>query len=375
MHSKDYARRLLKRLDLSRNAGQMLDRSTYWDETVCKLYCARCDGEIFDRPLVALTMAKIAPRLALLIPEVAGQAGRLRHRSLIARAYGVLGSAYRAVGDLEAAQREYQIALRIINSEGLQGVELGTIYCRMSVLATCKRQFSEALELIDRALTIYADLDDTRRIAEGVAIKSAALGNAGRYSEAIDCCGECLDLMPNPNTWPRTYYAATHNMALWCTYGKPDDLNRARSYARRARRLNTTRRSVAVAKFKWIEARIMIRLGSTRRGEAYLLAAISRLDELGAALETALAALELSELWRRWGEWQKLRKLAARTYARFRELSADSEAIAALGLWLNASRTESLTAEIIQESQRIIEARMAPGSCVGKQQTGISTKR
>ncbi len=373
-HSKDYARRLLKRLDMPANVELMLSRPSYWDETVCRLYFSQCDETLFNRPRDGLKMAQIAPRLALLVPEQSSQAGRLRHRSLTVEAYGLLGSAHRANRQLVDAQRQYKTALRIVESEGIGGLTLADLHRRWSVLQICLKRFSGALELIDSAITVYRANDESKLLAEALVIRAAVHGNSGNFKAAIEDCGECLRMTPNPNHAPLTYYSALHNLAYCCSYGRMDDLSLAMRYLRGARRANTVRQSVAKAKLGWIEGRIMIRQGSTRRGEAVLVKAISELETLGAAFETALAALELTQLWlHECAEWRRVKDLAVRVYRRFREQSADSEAIAALSLWLEASKAETLTIEQVEEIQQTIESRLAPGSCCQKQDR--STRR
>lgn len=367
-HSLDYARRLLKRLDLPADAELMLERPTYWDPTVCRAYFELCDRKMFDSPREGLRMARIAPELALLVPE---EDGRIRHRSMLILGYAVLGSAHRAAGNFTEAENQYRTAFRLAKTEGIQGSCLANISGRLSVLRTCQKRFGDALKAAERAVNIYRGINDPQRLAVALISASYAAGRSGRYGEAADHCGEVLDLTPNPNASPEAkqlYHAACHNLADCALNGSPADLEKARQYVRRARRGCPKGKSAPKAKLRWIEGRIMIRFGSTRRGEAYLRRAIADLESLGAAYDSALVALELSALWRMEGRWRSLKGLAAETFRCFQTLAGDSEALAALSLWLDAVNAQALTVGMIRETQAVIEARMAPGNC-------CSTKR
>ena len=111
--SLDYARRLLARLDLPTDAEKVLDSASYWDETPCKLYFEQCEELIYRDPTAALHPAEIAPRLASAVPEEQSPEGRQKHRDLLVRAHGILGSAYRGGGRHDEAQQSFDLALRI----------------------------------------------------------------------------------------------------------------------------------------------------------------------------------------------------------------------------------------------------------------------
>ncbi len=72
-----------------------------------------------------------------------------------------------------------------------------------------------------------------------------------------------------------------------------------------------------------------------------------------------LVSLDLAALHRDNGEWPELEVIAADTYQRFRRLSGNTEAVAALSLCVTAARDRRGVDAAIASAQEIITARMA----------------
>ncbi len=69
-------------------------------------------------------------------------------------------------------------------------------------------------------------------------------------------------------------------------------------------------------------------------------------------------SLDLAALYRHARLWKELEALAADTFGRFRELCGDFEAIAALGLWVDAVEARRGVKAAITAAREKIEARM-----------------
>ena len=80
--------------------------------------------------------------------------------------------------------------------------------------------------------------------------------------------------------------------------------------------------------------------------------------ELGAPFELALVGLDLSELLKREGRWSELEDLAAETFESDCLLSADTESIAALSLWMDAVRAKKLDDGVVADVRLKLEQRM-----------------
>ena len=69
--------------------------------------------------------------------------------------------------------------------------------------------------------------------------------------------------------------------------------------------------------------------------------------------------LDLAALHRDNGEWPELEAIAADTYQRFKRLSGNTEAVAALSLCVTAARARRGAGAAITTAQDVIAARMA----------------
>ena len=74
--------------------------------------------------------------------------------------------------------------------------------------------------------------------------------------------------------------------------------------------------------------------------------------------EVALVSLDLAALLHFFGDWRQLEPLARDTFDRFRLLTSDREAIAALKLWRDAVKARNLTEAVIDEARQLIESRI-----------------
>lgn len=101
-----------------------------------------------------------------------------------------------------------------------------------------------------------------------------------------------------------------------------------------------------------------MKLGAHARAEKAFRFALKGFRALSLPWEIALVALDCCELLRLFGEWEELGRLAFETYTRFRELSGNTEAIAALSLILDSVRARKGTEAAIAAARQMVEARI-----------------
>ena len=354
------ARHLLVRLDLPREAEVILHRPEYWNVAVCEGYFELCEEWLYHAPEDALEAAEIAPRLALILPEEGGEQGRLRHRERLVRGYAILGGACRAAGRHRASERAYAQALRA----GRQGISQA-LRCQldrwMAYLRCAQHRLEEALELADRAVEL-SDSDNARGGA--LVVRGYVHVRMGYFSDGVRDFSKALSMIDldsdpaNRRRLLRVRYAATHNLAHAISRSpSPESLETARSQLRRARQLMPAHgRSLPRHQLCWLEGQCLIKLGSARHGEALLRRAREGFRDVGAPFEMALAGLDLSELYRKERRWAELAELASDTFQRFERLSADTEAVAALSLWLKAAGRARLGGELIHKVRCQLDA-------------------
>ena len=366
-HTLHYARKLVRQLP-SDPSTVLLERRSYLDETFIRLYLQTCDEHIFRDPWKGLRWAKPAPGLALdyeayFTPETS----EVVKRSLVVRSYAALGSAHRATNGLEDADAAYRMALEIVDSEDLPGVEKANVDHRLAVLRMCQERGEEALALIDGATTVYRRIGHSN-LGDALAIRGYILNEAREFTKAIECLREALEISePKKRTKAarRVHYAATHELAYAVAHtSNIDDLGDAIKAANHAKsRIRHHRESPHKAALDWIVGRAALRLGSTRLAERRYKSARHEFIRLRLPYELALLDLDISVLYCQEGRWEELEKVAAETYQYFRTYSGSTSGLAALTLWLNAVRAQNLTENVVDEVRAELQSQ---GRCRGK---------
>ena len=355
-HSKKYGQKLIR--ELPADIDRLLEQPRYWDETFLDLYLDHCDEVLFRDPRKGLKLAELAPDLAEKVPKRRDRQSRLVRRELRVRSNAVHGGALRATGRLDEADEAYQAALRICGNGDVSALEEANLHHRLAVLRTTQRRFAESFELCQDAIETHRDFGHDGFLGEALVILGVAYNESGRFEDAIPCFGEALQLTKNKTS--RTYHAAIHNLALALTGTKDRaSLKSALRYIREAkRRLRDHRRSLPKHKLTWIEGKLHVKIVLDLHAERLFRRARQGFLELGAPFELALVGLDLSLLLKREGRWPELEDLAAETFGRFRLLSADTESIAALSLWMDAVRAKKLDDEVVADVRLKLEKRM-----------------
>ena len=344
--------------ELPADLNALLEEPRYRDETFLRLYLDHCDEVLFRDPQKGLKLAEIAPRLAEKLRESSRRSSQFSRRELRVRSYAVHGGALRACGRLEEADEVYQIALRVCGNGDVSVQEEANLHQRLAVLRTTQRRFDEAFKVCQGAIETHRAFGHDGYLGEALVILGVAYIGASHFEEAVPCLGEALQLTRNKTS--RTYHAAIHNLALALT-GTEDRtaLKSALRYIREAkRRLRDHRRSLPKHKLTWIEGELHVKISLDRHAERLFWRARQGFLELGAPYELALVGLDLSQLLKREERWSELEDLAAETFGRFRLLSADTESIAALSLWMDAVRAKKLDDEVVADVREKLETRM-----------------
>lgn len=361
-HTPDHARRLLRELEpqLPGAARRVLERQRYHDPGFCDRFLAYTEDLIFRRPAAGLQIARVAPRLARILLAKEGPEARRDNLGRLVKALGLVGSAYRFAGQVGEAEKQYRAARRICDRESLSPRCRAELYLRWATLRNRQKRFAQASRFVDQALAIFEAGGDEKWIGIALATRGAVLAASGSWSEATAVLSEVLG---RHRLTQRIEFSATCNLA-YAILGleDPEELDHALEHLRRARRLAGPRQSVQKSRLYWTEGTACIRRGRTDDGERRYLKALAGFRKFGAVYEAALVALDLSSLLRFAGRWLELEKLAAETCGHFQTLSEDVEALAALGLWLDASRERKLTEGLVFEVRSKLEARIRGAS-------------
>ncbi len=359
-HSDAWARQLLQKLP--DDPEDLLRRKSFWDQTFLGLYFEHLDEQIFHDPTAALKWANVAPGLARLVPKGDGPEAQREHGERLVKAHAILGGALRATSQFEAAEAEYEAGRRIADATELSPAALMDFDHRLAMLRSAQGRFDEALEIVDDAIEFYRKRAHPK-LGEVLAKRAYVLVEAGRFGESIAYSGEALALEPTDShaATARVRYAAVHNLAWAISQTSAKGSELALDYIAEAKRLlRGQRRSIHRHRLQWVQGLAWIKLGGHARAEQAFKVARRGFVRLRAPFEIALVSLDLAGLYRFFGQWADLEAVAADTFRRFRELSGDSQAVAALSLWLDGAVMRTLTDETMAEARKTIMARMVP---------------
>ncbi len=357
-HTQKHARRLLSELEpqLPGAAKRVLESRSYWDPGFFDLFLEYTEELIFREPRAGLEVARVSVRLVHTLPEGQTPKSRCEHGTRLVRAYVVIGSAYRVNRRHNSAEEQFRTAEQICRGAVLRAARAELCW-RRAELRSDQRRYKEALKLTSEALRLYRATGDLQGVGVALAIRGMVYALDRRFARSVATLSEALGTYRLP---PRAEYSATHNLGGALSEADNPDLALAENHLHRAKQMLGPRRSVQKSRLHWIEGMIFLRRGSAfvERGEQRLRKALVGFLKFEVPYEIALVSLDLSTLLRFQKRWLELEELAADAYLRFQELREDTEALAALGLWLDAVRSRNLSEELISEVKTTLEARM-----------------
>ena len=360
MQSEEHIRRLVRELDLPDQADQVIQRPKYWTVAFCRLFLEKCDELIFDDAQAGLRVAEVAPELASLVARFSREKRSIA--PLRVRARAVLGSAQRATGDLEQAEATYWEAVRITRKEKIPAAETANLLFRISVLKSVQNRLEESLSFAEKSVEIYRRSSREvrqRHLGEALIIRGYSHVLAGEIASAMKDWSEALSCT-DPKKKPRVYLCASHNLAcgLVAYTIDPRSLSVIERCLRQARKCLSKRpRSLPKLRLIWLEGMIMIRFGSTRRGEAALKTARQGFIDLQAPYDMALVSLVLGRYLKQNHQPIELKALAIETQQWFSVICSDKQTNRALYLWKEAVLAKTLSSENFDAAWRTVQRR------------------
>jgi len=355
--TRKYAQQLLRQL--LANPEEALEKAIYWRPQVFELFRRRLDDLLIEEPARALELARIAPELAERTCTANSEVSR---STLRAQAYASLGSAHRALGELEKSEQAYSIALE--EEDHLPPLEKADLYRRVAYLHLVQHN-EEALPMIDEAIRIHrleTDLVDRHELGACLVarahVSKIVFAKHGQAIVELTAALNHISLKKDP----KLYYAAIHNLAstlLDC--GSPEELNTALEYLEPALASLSGFKTKHFAKYKlrWLQALIHARFGQTARPELLYREAREGLIDLGSPYEAAMVSTDLALLYLATGRSRELGDLAAETHREFRQMGADADANHAFKLWQHAVLQEQVNFDSLK-NVRVSLAKSTP---------------
>ena len=311
----------------------------------------------FEEPGRGAELARLALIAAEgLDPVEHGRLTLLRYRGL---ALAWWGNARRLACDLDGAEELLEEAVSVLrHSRSEFDCALGT-----SLLASLRkdqRRFTDALELLEAAIDVYAEAGDDLQHARALCKLGSLHLDAGMPERALMPLMEALALLDQEED-PRTALSIRHNLALaHAEAGRYPDARRVFESCRPLYALQDDRWTSL--RSRWLEGLLAVGEGSGARGEALLTDVCAAYRDDGLGYYSALVALDLAFLYAQQRRHRDLLRLAEEMTPTFFSRHLHREAVSALAFLCRAIEAERATAETVRAVATYLRrSRFEPG--------------
>jgi hypothetical protein len=287
-------------------------------------------------------LAEAAEQVLLRTPDAPG------YFDALARANAYRANALRARGKIREADERMACARSLIRHQNVtETLVYAEIDALEGVLRKDQRRFLEAEELLARSAVLFELAGEKTEAARPLLALGAMYHHKQQVARAIEATEAALAFL-SPESEPRLYLCGRHNLALFHVesgrYASAAALLAADEalYKERSDRWTVLRRL-------WLTAKIALAAGRLTEAEQGFLEVRSGFIEREHSYDVAVVSLDLSLVYLRQNRTAELKALAEEMHLVFASEDVHREAVAALVLFQEAARHETLTAELIEE--------------------------
>jgi len=344
----------LKRRPPDERQALLEDSRKFRSWALCERVAAESVEAAADSPARALELARLALQIAELVPGEETWRWRLQ-----GYAGAFVANALRVSSDHPAADKALMRAKKLWEAGALgdpgflNGVWV--LWIEASI-RRAQRRFPEALRQIDEALT--ADQGDLRaRLLLSKAQIFGALGDTKKSTAALREAASLIDKNQDPRTAFGVQFELLFNLCM------QERAAEAEPYLREVRELaERLGNQLDLVRLVWLEGSVGAGVGRTAEAAAAFEQVRREFAAHGIAFDFALVSLELAMVLLKQSRTAEVRKIAQEMLAIFREQEVQREALAAIRIFCDAAKRETVTAEL---TQRVIlflrRARHDPG--------------
>jgi tetratricopeptide (TPR) repeat protein/transcriptional regulator with XRE-family HTH domain len=330
-------------------------------ETLCVTLCEQSVHAAASDPARALGLARLALAVAELAPGE--PAWQLRGRGF---AWGFIGNARRVGGDLLAARSAFDSCWRLWRvGSPPPATALGEwrLLDLEASLCRAERQFEPALNRLDRALA-SAPSEARGRILLN---KASILEQAGEFEAALATLREAAPLVAAMGE-PRHLWV--HSMNLVTTLCDLGQLAEAEERFPALQALTAElRHDLDQLRVRWLAGRIAAGRGRRAEARAAFEQVRAAFVERCIGYDAALVSLDLAALCLDEGRTAEVRSLAEEMLAVFRSLAVHREALAAVVVWTDAARAETVTVELLRSVRVRLQRAPLDPACATRPRT------
>lgn len=308
----------------------------------CVRLCEESEEAGTECPAEAVHLAALAVRVAELAPGAPEERARLQ-----SLAQGFAANAERVAGRLPQADEVFRRCHALLPGAGADGLSLVQQSRLLDLEASLRkdqRRLSEALHLLDRALTLAV----TPTAAIRVLVKK------GRVLEELGRSGEALATLANAAA--RTDATVSLRLRLSVRFHTVVNLWRLERYDEAAAGFAEVRalarllnRRMDLLRVRWLEARIEVAQGFRDAGITLLQEVSRAFVELGIPYDTALASQELTVLLLEAGRTGEVQALAREIASIFAAQGVERETLANYRIFLKAAEQQAVTLEAARQ--------------------------
>jgi tetratricopeptide (TPR) repeat protein len=312
---------------------------------LCQLLLQKSREMTFSDPAHAVELANLALRVVRHLGTAYDPNWVL---DLRARCFAHLGNARRVLGELRSAEDAFVKAEDCLarSTSGNITVQAEILDLKSS-LRRAQRGFAEALDLIDRALSLYREAGEEHGIAKLLLQRAKILEESGDLSGTIALLRRITEEV-DPAREPQLSTYGQFNLLI--------ALLLVDHYEEAERLLPTiegllrgTGQPLDLVRLRWVEGNIHLGRGRLGPAEAAFREVQREFLDRQMGYDAALVSLDLARLLAQEGCTEDLKRLAAEMMPIFQSRDVHREAILALMMFQRACEEERLTVDLVRQ--------------------------
>jgi tetratricopeptide (TPR) repeat protein len=318
---------------------------------LCEELISRSRKAIFDgEPQRAVRISRLAVAVAERLDEnlySGGLADDMRGRT-----WGSLGNAYRCSSQFDAAGAAFVQAAELLEEGSGDPLEQANLYSLRASLAHWMGDLDETIRILDRADTIYSELDEHALRGKILIQKANA---AGFQDTALGIeCAQAAEKVIDPNQDEHLYLLARHAHIFWLVEsGQPERAKMLLDASRHFyRRHGDTWFTIRLA---GVEARILFAFGALEEAEAGLRVVLNEFSDRELHLDSLICALDIAACRLAQGDAEGAADIAAAMVPHLRECGAHNHAREAWALFRHALSIHRASQELVREVKSYLQ--------------------
>jgi tetratricopeptide (TPR) repeat protein len=339
----------LRDLPFDEQLGLVTDDEAFQIWGVCQLLLKESLEAAFEDAGRAINFAELGVKVAQTLGDAYDPHWVF---DLRARAYAYLGNAQRVLGELRSAETAFREAEAFLarSMTGNDLVRAEVIYLKSS-LRRAQRRLGEAMEMVERALTLYRGQDDSQGLGNALLKRAKILEELGDAEGAIASLREAIGIAePLSHLDLYARYNLLNALAAVSRYAEADQLlsEVRETFDRGGRPLDRLR-------LRWTEGKLSLGLGRLPEAEESFRQVQEEFLVRGMGYDAALVSLDLAILYAREHRTEDLKRLAAEILQVFESRDVHREAVATLILFQSACEEERLSAELASQLATLLQ--------------------